>query len=200
MGIGPGFTAVKLRRHRHRGPPLDIPFLTATEALFLDLISVDAIDRPSLLAPANPCKIDWTYLLELAYREGMAPLVYRSLVETRLGSVGDIPVSKFHYLYLLTSRRNAGAYGQLQQLLQGLQSGGIDAIVLKGGALAEAVYHDIGRNPRFNLVMGRHDSQLVSLFHPGLVVWTAPAKEPAGYCRGCIPSGSGLGCIGCARS
>jgi hypothetical protein len=111
----------------------------------LDLVRVDALEHWASQATEPGQGIDWPRLLELAYREGMAPLVHHTLAHTGLAAGGQ--AQRFNYLYQLTRRRNAQAGVQLREALLGLESEGIEAIVLKGAALMSRVYPDPGLRP-----------------------------------------------------
>ena len=118
-----------------------------TQQALLELVRVDAISRLDFSNPQVFEGLDWPYLLELAYREGMAPLVHHTLASTGLAARGDTQARRFSYLYNLTRRHNAGAAEQLREALLRLESEGIEAIVLKGAALMGRVYPDPGLRP-----------------------------------------------------
>lgn len=147
MRFDAAFTGFASRLNRQQSASRDSFRRTVTERLFLNLLRLDAVDRQSGTASSIAQDVDWSYLLELAYREGMAPLIHDTLIQTPFQSISQVPISKFHYMYSVAQRRNNRAYLQLQEVLHGLQSEGIEAIVLKGAVLAKQVYQDTGLRP-----------------------------------------------------
>ena len=145
MSIDAALTGLRSRFHRPQNASPNPYRRTVTKKLFLDLLRLDAVDRQSDTAPSIAQDVDWTYLLELAYQEGMAPLIYDTLLQSPFRSISQVP--RFHYMYRVARSRNNGAYVQLQEVLRSLQSEGIEAIILKGAALAKQVYRDPGLRP-----------------------------------------------------
>lgn len=134
---------------------------TGAEKTLLELVRIDAGARQPSVSGDVIWDIDWAYLLELAYREGLAPLVYHAITQAQFGVGSEVQARKFYYLYHLTRRRNARAYGQLREVLLGLRAAGIEAIVLKGAALAAEVYQDSGLRPfaDMDILVRRRDLQ-----------------------------------------
>ena len=118
-----------------------------TEQALLELVSIDSVARLRAGAEHFDRDLDQAYLAELAYREDLAPLAYRTLSQANAGTVQGPTLQRLEYMYGLTCRRNALAYLQLAQVLQGLDAEGIDPLVLKGAALATQVYDDPGLRP-----------------------------------------------------
>lgn len=82
--------------------------------------------------------IDWEALCSLARAEGVSPLVYHV---TRGRALLPAHVEQaFYQDYYRTSRDNALLMHELGLALGGLAAAGVEAIVLKGAALAETVY------------------------------------------------------------
>ena len=90
-------------------------------------------------------KLDWNYILENALQHGIAPLLYHNLVK-----MADVPEEVMGHLrmhYNANVARNMLVYNELSTVLNAFEHAGIDVIVLKGAALAETVYRDIGLRP-----------------------------------------------------
>lgn len=91
--------------------------------------------------------LDWNYIIENALQHGIAPLLYHNL-----SGLADerVPVKVVEYLRKLYNgnvARNMLLYDGLSKVLKTFKHAGIDVIVLKGAALAETVYRDIGLRP-----------------------------------------------------
>ena len=94
--------------------------------------------RISELVVAN---LDWTQLASVSYAQGIAPLVYHSLVES--DAIDLVPVAvaqKLRSSYYANAARNSLLYAELKELLLALRREKIDVVILKGAALAETVY------------------------------------------------------------
>lgn len=92
--------------------------------------------------------LDWNYLTSNALYHGVAPLLHRSL--SRIDDVSIVPervTAVLRERYYITLARNMIHYDELGMALRMFADAGIDVIILKGGALAEIVYHDIGLRP-----------------------------------------------------
>ena len=103
--------------------------------------------------------LDWKYLTTNALYHGVAPLLYRSL--ERIDDVSLVPervIAVLRERYYVTLARNMIHYDELGKALRMFADSGIDVIVLKGGALAETVYRDIGLRPFADVdIMVRED-------------------------------------------
>jgi hypothetical protein len=100
--------------------------------------TAEECQRISELAVAN---LDWPQLASVSYAQGIAPLVYHSLVQS--DAVGLVPIAVAQMLrssYYANAARNALLYNDLKELLIAFEEEKIDVIVLKGAALAETVY------------------------------------------------------------
>ena len=92
--------------------------------------------------------LDWNYLTMNALYHGVAPLLHRSL--SRIDDVSLVPervTAVLRERYYITLARNMIHYDELGTALRMFADAGIDVIILKGGALAETVYRDIGLRP-----------------------------------------------------
>jgi hypothetical protein len=111
------------------------------EASFLRLC-LQARWRPEALEEAREVVaddvLDWEGLLTTARGGGVAPLLYDV---TREQNLLPSPLeARLRTDYFATARRNVLLFDELERVLGGLEAAGVPAIVLKGAALAEAVY------------------------------------------------------------
>jgi hypothetical protein len=91
---------------------------------------------------------EWAALIEMATRQGVAPLLYQRLKAPAL--VGRTPegvLERLRGLYLNTAAGNVRLYEELWALLLALHEIGIPVLVLKGAYLAENVYRNIALRP-----------------------------------------------------
>jgi hypothetical protein len=87
--------------------------------------------------------LDWNYLLRTARSHGLTPLVFRHL--NAVGSQGVPPpvLQQLRAAFQENARRNLFLTGELLNLLQHFEAGGIPAVPYKGPALAEAAYGNL---------------------------------------------------------
>jgi hypothetical protein len=103
-------------------------------------------DRADQIAWDEFTPADWELFPQMAEREGVAPLMYWKLKDSSV----DVPSLTFNLLrstYYQTLARNTLMYRELERILRAMEEAGIEAIVLKGAALAAKVYEDIGLRP-----------------------------------------------------
>ena len=85
--------------------------------------------------------LDWDYVAKTACTHGIAPLVYRSLQRSGVASLLlPAPAKRLRGAYYGTAARNALLYHEVHKVLMALREKNIEAIALKGAALAETVY------------------------------------------------------------
>lgn len=85
--------------------------------------------------------LDWERLVSLSYAHGIAPLVYHSLQQSAVNHRMPPAVARaLRDSYYLNAARNSLLYSELTRVLNVLSDQSIEVIVLKGAALAEAVY------------------------------------------------------------
>ncbi|RCV62717.1 putative nucleotidyltransferase [Methanophagales archaeon] len=90
-------------------------------------------------------RLNWNHILENALQHGIAPLLYHNLSE-----MADVPEEVMEHLrmqYNANLARNMLVYNELSNVLNAFEHAGIEVVVLKGAALAETVYQDIGLRP-----------------------------------------------------
>ncbi len=95
--------------------------------------------------------VDWEYLLDLAGRHGLLPLVYERLRRLRGDLVPRDVMARLQGVYYANLRRIVRLQASLSEAVIALQREGIEPIVLKGGALAGTVYPDPGLRPMVDL-------------------------------------------------
>lgn len=88
-------------------------------------------------------ELDWVYLLNLASRHGLLPLLYRHLNALAPAAIPKAIYIELWARYEITSRRNQAMARELLNILQMLDANGIPAIAYKGPSLAAAVYGDL---------------------------------------------------------
>ena len=90
-------------------------------------------------------RLNWDYIVSNAGRHGSSSLMYRNLSQfDDLGVIPDKVMKHLKKQYFGTIARNRLHYDELRQILQSFRDASIPVIILKGTALAELVYHDIG--------------------------------------------------------
>ena len=87
--------------------------------------------------------LDSAYLLNLAARHGLAPLLYRHLAALGPATVPKVTFAALWARNEATSRRNRASTAELVRLLKFLAANGIAAIPYKGPTLALCVYGDV---------------------------------------------------------
>ena len=89
-------------------------------------------------------KLDWSYILDIAQKTKIAPLLYTNLLE--LGYEDRLPAGisrKMRQTYHSNGLRNLLYYRELNNILISFKTVGIEAIVLKGAVLAEIIWKNV---------------------------------------------------------
>lgn len=133
---------------------------TGTEQALLHLIlrkrwDAAALDEARALATQND--IAWDSFLQAARAGSVSPLVYEAVRGQDL-----LPASVEESLrldYFGVARINVLRFHRLEEVLRRLTDKGIDVILLKGAALAEAVYGNLALRPMcdFDLLIHKED-------------------------------------------
>ncbi|MFQ6061743.1 MAG: nucleotidyltransferase family protein [Methanosarcinales archaeon] len=87
--------------------------------------------------------LDWNYIMESASIHGISPLLYHNLSKTENNIPKEV-MKKLKKHYYANFARNMFQYEELSKVLNSFKDAGIEVIVLKGAALAETVYKNIG--------------------------------------------------------
>lgn len=124
--------------------------------------------------------LDWHYVFKTAMSNGVAPLLYHHL--RKIHPRPDIPsktMAQIKKTYLGNTVRNMISANELIRLLGVFSSKGIDTIVLKGAALANAVYPESGLRVYgdIDILIKSEDRTAVEGLMPGLRY--AYASDPA---------------------
>ncbi len=96
--------------------------------------------------------LNWEKILDSAFSHGIAPLLYQNLKnipESHL--IPQDVMDKLKKAYHGNVARNMFLYEELKRILEEFQETGVEAILLKGAALAKAVYRDIGLRPMVDI-------------------------------------------------
>lgn len=125
------------------------------------------LDAEPSQVPVSPDA--WDDLAVAAIALGFAPLLH---VKTQGMDLPSATRAKLAVTYAATQRRNFAIAGQLAELLAACAAAGIDAMVLKGGYLAFAVYPDPA-------LRGMSDLDL--FFRPGDLGRAEAVLESLGY-------------------
>ena len=92
--------------------------------------------------------VEWDRLLEDAQISGIGPLLYHILREADVdGLLPGWVMSKLEMEYYSALTHNIFYYRELSDILSSFQRSGVQAIILKGMALAETLYPDISLRP-----------------------------------------------------
>ena len=102
--------------------------------------------------------LDWDYLLEEAHSRKVSPLLYRHLKDEE--GLPEKVKEDLKITYYTNSARNIWLLSKLGEILQIFREGEIPVIVLKGAALLETVYPDIGLRPITDLDLMVHRKDL----------------------------------------
>jgi putative nucleotidyltransferase-like protein len=97
-------------------------------------------DRAKVLLQQNP---DWDYLLQLALRQRVMPLLYRQLNQNFTDYAPADFMERLRDYFYLNAARNHLFTEELCELLRLFETNGIRAVAYKGPVLAAAVYGDV---------------------------------------------------------
>lgn len=95
---------------------------------------------------------DWDGFLQKGIYAGLSPLIYSKLKKAK--AISHAPpnvIERFENLYYGYVLENTKLYRKLKIVLSAFSQQNIPIIVLKGAALAECVYEDIGLRPMFDV-------------------------------------------------
>jgi hypothetical protein len=101
--------------------------------------------KPKKIQDIIKLPLNWNKVLKSTLRHGISPLLYHTLKDIQESHL--IPQEVMDRLrkdYYGNLVRNMFIYEQLKRILDAFREEGVEVIVLKGAALAETVYDDIG--------------------------------------------------------
>ena len=113
---------------------------------FLDFLST--IEAPPGIETLSGAHMNWQVNLDRAGKLGIGPLVYARMKEN--GVIPFVPqaiIEPYKSRFYWNQVRNMKRLGRLKAVLTACSSEHIPIMVLKGAALAELVYPDIGCRP-----------------------------------------------------
>ena len=87
--------------------------------------------------------IDWQYLIQMAVRHGLIPLLYKNLKATNPDAIPEGIFDQLRKYFLINASRNLILTEELHKLLNLFEANSIIAIPYKGPALAASIYGDI---------------------------------------------------------
>lgn len=106
---------------------------------------------------------DWEHIKVASQREGVACILYRNLTKLDLpADAASIARRELGPIYYTNAARNIGLIKRAEEAASALGREGVASIVLKGAALAEELYGDIGLRPStdIDLLVRREDLPL----------------------------------------
>ncbi len=115
--------------------------------------------------------LDWGYLVAMAFRHRVAPLLYYNLTEQGMTDMlPGVARSRLRAGFVRTSFDNQLLLRALRPILDPLIDADVSVVVLKGLALAKTAYPDIGLRPMrdMDLLVGREDQRAISEVLKGL--------------------------------
>ena len=111
--------------------------------------------------------VDVDHLISLAYREGMAGLLYKNLMKSGvLESLGHEQRERLQTLYYQTVLSNLKLIQDLKEILHLLDKKKIRVVLLQGIALLQPIYDDIGLRPLTDIdlwVLQKDYASLISI-------------------------------------
>jgi hypothetical protein len=103
-----------------------------------------AADYPAMVRELAAGEMDWEYLLELARRHALLPLLHLRLCESCPDLVPKAIETRLREHFRLNSARNLVTSGELLAVIDSLEREGVQAMPYKGAALAVQLYGHLG--------------------------------------------------------
>lgn len=92
--------------------------------------------------------LNWEEVLKPAFWHGIAPLLYDNLKNMQKShGVPENVMNKLKMAYYRTVAKNLCMYAELRPILESLREKDLEVVILRGAALAETVYDDMGLRP-----------------------------------------------------
>ncbi len=120
-------------------PTLERP---ENEILVCCAVTAMSEERGELLKTLVKNNVDWAYLIKLAQRHGVTPLLYRNISVFCREEVPREVLQDLKNQFEANEQRNIFLSGEVIKIMHVLESNGIPAIPFKGPALAISVYGD----------------------------------------------------------
>lgn len=119
-------------------------------------------------------EVDWDHLLDVGQRHYLLPLLHDRLSGLEHGAIPPAVAERLKSVYFTSLLRNRRLGDELARLAGALGRAGIEAIVLKGGALARTVYAEPALRPMMDLDL---------LVRPEQIDRAGPVLEGLGFRR-----------------
>ena len=124
--------------------------------------------------------VSWGELVERAGREGVSPLVYRSLRSIG-GPVPEDVLASLRKVYFANEARNTRLFHRIHPLLEATRAAGLRTVLTKGARLALTVYPEIGLRPFTDVDLVVHPGDWAAL--ETALAGSGFAPEPGGRVR-----------------
>jgi hypothetical protein len=138
-------------------------------------------------------RVDWDALLAAARLHGLLPLLYERLAEVGGDRIPPDVIAHLRGAYYANLLRNQRLGAELAEVIGALRPEGVEAIVLKGGALAWTVYANPAQRPMADLDLLVRPEEMDCA---GTVLGSLGFRLPASYPVHLVPFqqrfGSGL--------
>lgn len=128
--------------------------------------------------------LDWGQVIEDARRQGVAGLLHRHLSRLDGAAVPNWAMGQLSETYFEQAAHNLVLYRELGRVLRALHREGIEVVVLKGAALAEQLYGDIGLRPMNDLDLLVREGQLASAHRNLRALDYVPLRPGSAWRRG----------------
>jgi hypothetical protein len=88
--------------------------------------------------------LDWEYLMDMATRHRLRPLLYHNLNKICPDKVPDDVLASLREFYHSNVRKNLMMTGELVKVMKLLEENGVNAVTYKGPVLAQMAYENVG--------------------------------------------------------
>ena len=93
---------------------------------------------------------DWNEIIQITMNHGITGLMYYA-TKTGHKQIPDQVMHKLKSIFLNITAKNMRIYSSLSKILEAFDNDNIHCIVMKGAALADQIYKDIGLRPMFDI-------------------------------------------------
>ncbi|MCX5719093.1 MAG: nucleotidyltransferase family protein, partial [Nitrospirae bacterium] len=129
--------------------------------------------------------VDWNLVLKAAGRHRILSILYYHLKDSDNAEVPSWIKKEMEKCYHITAYRNLVMYSLLQRILKGCEEKSIAVVLLKGVALTEKIYGNIGIRPMYDidLLVKKEDLEKVDHFLGTLNCFPAAIQEGNKSCN-----------------
>lgn len=121
---------------------------------------IDAADAERIITLLQE-NIDWSYLLQMAFRHNLVPLLYRSLVAVAPTTIPETVRAELKEQIQVDIQGNLFLTKELLHLLALFNRHGLLALPYKGPVLAASVYHELALRPFNDLDILVHEQDIL---------------------------------------